>query len=125
MKNDISKGNSYLLLDAGKPVACFAFVPGPDPTYARIDGGEWLSDGPYHVIHRLAKLPGAWGVFNAVMDWCFAHDRNIRIDTHRDNAIMRHCIEKYGFSYCGIIYLENGDERLAYQRILPDQRSID
>jgi len=23
---------------------------------------------------------------------------------------------KYGFTYCGIIFLLNGDERLAYQR---------
>ena len=49
------------------------------------------------------------------MDWCFGRTGNIRIDTHKDNAIMRHCLESYGFRYCGIIYLENGDERLAYQ----------
>ena len=40
---------------------------------------------------------------------------NLRIDTHRDNVIMRHVIDLYGFTYCGIIYLLNGDERLAYQ----------
>ena len=28
---------------------------------------------------------------------------------------MLHNIEKHGFTYCGIIYLANGDERLAYQ----------
>ena len=27
-------------------------------------------------------------------------------------------IERYGFTYCGIIYLLNGDERLAYQKKL-------
>ena len=31
---------------------------------------------------------------------------------------MQHNLLKHGFSYCGIIYLANGDERLAYQRIL-------
>ena len=30
---------------------------------------------------------------------------------------MQHNIEKHGFTYCGIIYLANGDERLAYQKI--------
>lgn len=30
---------------------------------------------------------------------------------------MQHVIEKYGFTYCGIIYLASGDERLAYQLI--------
>lgn len=51
------------------------------------------------------------------MDFCFAADRNIRMDTHRDNTIMQHCISNDGFAYCGIIYLANGDERLAYQKI--------
>ena len=30
--------------------------------------------------------------------------------------IMQHNIAKHGFTYCGIIYLANGDERLAYQK---------
>ena len=98
--------------------AYFAFVPSPEPTYAEIFGGKWLDDSlPYHAVHRLGSLPLVHGVFRAVMDWCFCMDSNIRIDTHRDNHIMRHCIERYGFSYCGIIYLESGDERLAYQRL--------
>lgn len=37
--------------------------------------------------------------------------------THRDNKPMQHVVEQNGFKYCGIIHLENGDERLAYQRI--------
>jgi RimJ/RimL family protein N-acetyltransferase len=52
------------------------------------------------------------------MDYCFAHATNIRIDTHRDNHIMQHVIQKHGFTYCGIIYLLSGDERLAYQKML-------
>ena len=54
------------------------------------------------------------------MDFSFAHDNNIRIDTHRDNKIMQHNIEKHCFTYCGIIYLANGDERLAYQKQLEE-----
>jgi hypothetical protein len=30
---------------------------------------------------------------------------------------MKHNISKTMFAYCGIIYLANGDERLAYQKI--------
>ena len=33
---------------------------------------------------------------------------------------MQHNIEKHGFTYCGIIYLANGDERLAYQKLNKD-----
>jgi RimJ/RimL family protein N-acetyltransferase len=50
-----------------------------------------------------------------MLQFCLAHTGNIRIDTHRDNTIMQHLLSKYGFQYCGIIYLANGDERLAYQ----------
>ena len=100
----------------GAVVAYFAFIPSPEPTYARIYGGTWLDDAaPYHVIHRIGSTPESHGVFRAIMDWCFEREPNIRIDTHRDNAIMRRCILSYGFRYCGIIYLASGDERLAYQ----------
>jgi len=53
-----------------------------------------------------------------VMEFRFSYDTNIRIDTHRDNKIMQHNILKHGFTYCGIIYLLSGDERLAYQKVV-------
>lgn len=112
---DIASGSSYLLLEDGKPIATWAFVKGPEPTYAVIYNEAWLDDGPYHVIHRVASLPHYHGVMKDLLDWCFSKDGNIRIDTHKNNAIMRHCLTKYGFTYCGIIHLQNGDERLAYQ----------
>ncbi len=31
---------------------------------------------------------------------------------------MQHNMEKHGFTYCGIIYLLSGDERLAYQKTI-------
>ena len=33
-------------------------------------------------------------------------------------GIMQHNILKHGFTYCGIIYLLSGDERLAYQKVV-------
>ena len=117
VKSDIEHGGSYVVEDAGQIVGYFAFLPSPEPTYSRIFGGSWLDDVlPYHVVHRIASIPEAHGVFKSIMDFCFAHEPNIRIDTHRDNHIMQHNILKYGFTYCGIIYLDNGDERLAYQK---------
>jgi RimJ/RimL family protein N-acetyltransferase len=41
------------------------------------------------------------------------HD--IRVDTHHDNATMQHVITKAGFSRRGIIYLADGDPRIAYE----------
>ena len=116
---DISRYGGFVIEDDGRIVAYFAFLPSPEPTYDRIDGG-WLDDVlPYHVIHRIASYPDSHGIFSDIMDYCFSQDPNIRIDTHRDNSIMIHNILKHGFTYCGIIWLASGDERLAYQRLLP------
>ena len=116
---DIEKNGGFVVEDDGNIVAYFAFLPSPEPTYASIYDGKWIDDTQsYHVIHRIASLPDAHGIFQSVMEFCFAKERNIRIDTHRDNRIMQHNILKHGFAYCGIIYLANGDERLAYQKIV-------
>lgn len=116
---DVELEASYLVLDGnGQPVGAFAFLPGPEPTYARIEGGQWLDDNaPYHVIHRIASRAHCHGVLKAIIDWCAAVDANLRIDTHSDNVIMRHLLPRLGFTYCGIIYLADGDERLAFQRL--------
>lgn len=113
---DINNGHCYVCVEQdGVIVASFAFIPGPEPTYREIYEGDWLDDKPYHVVHRLASTASSHGVFNDVMDYCLDVAGNLRIDTHRDNVIMRHVIERYGFAYCGIIYLTDGAERLAYQ----------
>lgn len=116
--SDMEKHGGFVIEDEGSIVAYFAFLPSPEPTYSEIYDGEWIDDTlPYHVIHRIASYPEVHGIFNTIMDFCFSHDANIRIDTHRDNLIMQHNILKHGFYYCGIILLANGDERLAYQRL--------
>ena len=94
------------------------FLEGPDPTYARIYDGEWKNDNPYFVIHRVASLAGVHGIMRAVLDYAFTQTGTIRIDTHEDNLTMRALLAKYGFSYCGVILLENGDPRLAYQKTI-------
>ena len=86
---DIANGDSYLLLEDGKPIATWAFVKGPEPTYAVIYEGSWLNMELYHVIHRVASLPQYHGVMKGLLDWRFLKDDNIRIDTHRDNIINK------------------------------------
>ena len=43
---------------------------------------------------------------------------------HQWSGIMQHVIQDYGFTYCGIIYLANGDERLAYQKTIGQLKHI-
>ena len=118
IKADMEVGGAFVIEDDAQIVGYFAFLPSPEPTYDRIYAGEWLDDVlPYHVVHRIASYPQVHGIFSSIMDFCFSKDANIRIDTHRDNHIMQHNIDKHGFTYCGIIYLASGDERLAYQKI--------
>ena len=115
---DMERHGGFVIEDGGTVVGYFAFLPSPEPTYFEIEGGAWLEDeSAYHVIHRIASVPEAHGIFNDMLEWCSEREANIRIDTHKDNKIMQHLLSKHGFSYCGIIYLLSGDERLAYQRI--------
>lgn len=115
-ETDIRNGNSYVCVDAdGMVKGTFAFIRGIEPTYLKIYGGSWLNDAPYAVIHRIAGTADSHGLADACLDWCYQQLPNLRIDTHRDNKIMQHILLKHGFSYCGIIYLADGSERLAYQ----------
>ena len=54
LENDIRLGRLYVLDDDGIR-AVFAFIIGPDDTYAVIEGGAWRSDTPYGTLHRLAS----------------------------------------------------------------------
>lgn len=115
VKKDIDVSNSYVVLNEGKIVATFAFIVGVEPTYLDIDG-KWLDDDPYGTIHRIASDGSVKGVFDQVIDYVSKRGVDIRIDTHKDNKIMRHLIEKNGFVYCGIIIVDDGTPRLAYQK---------
>ena len=126
---DMQRNGGFVIEDSDEQrsscriVAYFAFLPSPEPTYDKIYDGAWMDDIlPYHVVHRIASYPDIHHIFSDIMDFCFSHDTNIRIDTHRDNAIMQHNILKHGFTYCGIIYLASGDERLAYQKIMKNEK---
>lgn len=122
IKDDVQHADSYVICKAkGEIVGTFVFKQGPDPSYAKIYEGKWIDDiHPYHVIHRVMSMPDAHGIFAAIMDYCYKHADNLRIDTHRNNSIMQHLIKKYGFHYCGIVHIIDLDtdfERLAYQKI--------
>jgi len=117
IREDIEKGWGFVVCKDDEIEGYFAFIQGIEPTYAVIYDGEWISDEPYAVIHRMASRHSAHGVFAAALVFALENCKNIRIDTHRDNKIMQYNILKHGFPYCGIIYLASGDERLAYQLI--------
>ena len=114
--NDIISGNSYVCMEDGKILAVFFYKAGEDPTYENIYQGNWLNQDPYGVIHRIASSGEKKGSASFCLSWAVRQCGNLRIDTHRDNHVMQKLLTKNGFSYCGIIYLEDGSERLAYQK---------
>lgn len=120
LEADIRARKSYVLEANGKIAGTFFFALEEDPTYLVIDDGAWLNDAPYGVIHRIASNGTERGVLKAAIDYCAQFSTNLRIDTHRDNTIMQHLLEKYGFQKCGIIYVQDAvsdhSPRLAYHR---------
>lgn len=119
IEDDIRTKVCYVVVMNGDVVASFVCRHGPDITYRTIDGGSWIDPtSPYYVVHRITSRKGCHGLFPVMCRFWFTLCPNIRIDTHADNVIMRHLLTKYGFSYCGIIHLLDGDPRLAYQKVL-------
>ena len=112
---DIGSSDSYVVQAGGAVVATFVLRAGDDPTYRVIYDGEWPDDGPYATIHRIASDGSRKGILHLVMKFALERFSSIRIDTHRDNRVMRAAILREGFRYCGIIRCWNGTERLAYQ----------
>ena len=116
LRKDIGSRDSYVVEDEKQTViATFVLRCGIDPTYDVIYEGRWLNDAPYATIHRIASDGTRKGILHLAMQFALLDYRNIRIDTHRDNQVMRNAIAKEGFVYCGIIHCWNGDERVAYQ----------
>ena len=116
--SDMASDKLYACKEEGIILGVFYFARENDPTYAKIYDGAWLNDDSYAVIHRIAvsKDSHGKGVSGFIFDHCFAEYPNLKIDTHRDNIPMQKALQKRGFVHCGTIYLQNGEERLAFQR---------
>ena len=117
IESDVKNNTGYVVEENGEIIGAFFFNIGEDPTYKKIYDGKWLSDGQYGVIHRIAVKYHGKGIVGFVHNHCYKLINNLRIDTHRDNIPMQHSLEKAGFKYCGVIYLESDAERIAYQKV--------
>lgn len=116
VQQDCRKGYLYVCEEAGEIVGVFMFYKEQEPTYQVIEQGNWLNDRPYGTMHRMAASGKVRGVAAFCLAWCFEQCRNLRGDTHADNVVMQRVFEKNGFKKCGIIHVENGTPRIAYQK---------
>lgn len=118
IESDLNAGHSYVVTESEEVVGTFAFFIGEEPTYQTIYHGHWLDDTiQYGTLHRMARAPLAHGIADAAIDWCARQVTSLRADTHADNRIVQHLLERHNFVYCGEIQLDDGTWRRAYQRI--------
>ena len=108
LEEDIDSNRLFVYVVNGQLLGVFAFILG-----ASLGLGT---------IHRLASSGKSKGVASAVIEWCLEHCQSLRADTHADNQIMQHLLEKNGFTRCGIIHVADGTPRIAYQKLALTQQ---
>lgn len=121
---DIQKGQSYCVELDGQVCATFVLMRDQEHDYDRIYEGHWLTADDsldYITLHRMAIRVShrGQGLSDAIIDYArrLAGElgRSIRVDTHKGNVRMRRLLQKQGFAYCGVVYMPNGDPRVAYE----------
>ena len=125
---DIERDQAYVCELNGAVCGTFAMLSDGEPTYDRIYEGHWLTGDEsedYVAIHRVAISVASRGSGLSGQIIAYATEfatnlgrKSLRIDTHRGNVVMRRMLEKNGFLHCGTIFLESGDERVAYEKII-------
>lgn len=116
VEKDIEEGKSYVCVEEDEIAAVFYYARETDDAYAEIYEGTWPNEEPYGVVHRIASAGTVKGAGSFCLNWAYNQCKNLRIDTHRNNVVMQNLLGKNGFAYCGIIYIKDGTERLAYQK---------
>lgn len=124
---DIDNKESYLVANKeGEIIATYMFSTSKEPNYAIIDGNWMTSENAvYGVIHRIAVGENCKqkGVGKKIISLCEEKLKkqgipSMRIDTHQDNLGMQHILKSLNYSYCGIITVESGAFRLAFEKLL-------
>lgn len=120
---DIANGYAYVLCNKHDPIAYAAVVFDGEPTYQTIQG-NWLSEHPYVVVHRLAvsdemKQKGIATICMQEVEKLSIEKgiRSFKVDTNFDNFGMQRILEKLRFTYCGEIIFQGGS-RKAYEKLL-------
>jgi len=122
---DIEKRICYVMEKDGQVIATAAISFNDEKTYDKIYDGKWITENDYAVVHRIAVDNNYKGqrisseILARVEEMCSNRNiHSIKMDTHKHNESMRKMLSNNGFKYCGIIYLENGNERVAYEKVI-------
>lgn len=113
LEKDIEERSLYVVEDGSGIHGVFYYAVGADPTYGVIEDGNWTQDAPYGTIHRIAS-DGTGGILCTAVAFAKSRCPYVRIDTHENNRVMHGALKKLGFRRCGIIYIADGTQRIAY-----------
>lgn len=125
LRKDIEVGNSYVLVNGNDVLATTVISLKEESTYNSIFHGQWVTEEEYMVMHRVAVHSNykGKGLFKELIKEAakIALSNNIfsiKIDTHKDNVSMQKALCNNNFKKCGLIYLEDGSERIAFELVL-------
>lgn len=125
IREDIDNKYGYVLADGNNIAATVSVSFDGEKTYEAIYDGQWITNDKFAVIHRIAlhnnyKGSGVSSEFiKHIEKLCLDRDvHSIKVDTHEENLSMQNLLKKNDFKYCGIIYLEDGNKRLAFEKVI-------
>lgn len=117
--DDIAQGIGYVFLDGQRVLGYCCIIIGEEPAYRQIEG-DWKTDRPYAVIHRMAFSKNARGkglskqAMNLIKEFCLSNGvYAIRVDTHKQNIVMQRVLNREGFKFCGHVWFDG--IKLAYE----------
>ncbi|WP_455539219.1 GNAT family N-acetyltransferase [Terrisporobacter sp.] len=123
INNDIKNNQSYVMINEGNILATTVISFEKELSYENIIDGKWLTNGEYGVIHRIAVDNNYKGlglshkIIKYAENLCLEKGvHSIKVDTHEDNIPMQSLLKKSGFKYCGVVYLEDGVKRIAFEK---------
>ena len=118
--DDINNENGYAFIEGGRIIGYCCIMIGDEPAYHEIEG-NWKTDRPYAVVHRMAFSAAARGgglskvAIQLIKNYCLQNTVTaIRVDTQAENKVMQHILDREEFAYCGRIHFD-GSPKLAYE----------
>jgi len=124
--DDITSGYGYVLTNDNLIIAYAAIIFGVEPAYNEIVG-QWLTNGDYVAVHRIATSNAVKGqgvatkLFKLLETLAIGHNVfSIKVDTNFDNIPMLKLLERLEYSYCGEIFF-GGAPRKAFEKVLSSQ----
>lgn len=123
IREDIELQRGYALRIDGRIAGYMCIDFAGEPAYAEIQG-EWGTEEPYAVVHRMAFSGEFRGMgladraFALIEELCVKNSVfSIRVDTDFPNERMQHILKKNGFENRGVIVFQ-GSGKLAFDKTL-------